>query len=287
LREQVISIQKQWFEELSWARTELTQCQRENAESRAQADDEHTFYLKQKEDQYQKLEGKVLVFVLDASGQVQSVSGLEGIMDSNQALQSARARVTLARKAASDTVVRAPFTGLVAERLVSAGDYVTRGMKVAQVVRITPLRIELTVPEQFVADVTVGQPVSFSVDAFPGRTFDGKVGYVSPSLRADQRALTVEAIVPNSNGELKPGMFATALIQQPKRVQAVMVPSVAVRVLAGTSRVFVIAGDHVDERIVTTGQTLDPLVEITTGLKSGERVATENVTQLVDGSKIK
>jgi membrane fusion protein (multidrug efflux system) len=214
-------------------------------------------------------------------------SAKNGAEQQYQALQSARARVTLARKAASDTVVRAPFSGLVAERLVSTGDYVTRGMKVAQVVRITPLRIELTVPEQFVADVKVGQPVSFSVDAFSGRTFEGKVGYVSPSLRADQRALTVEAVVPNSNGELKPGMFATALIQQPNKVQAVLAPSKAVRVVAGTSRVFVIAGDHVDERIVTTGQALDPLVEITTGLKSGERVATENVTQLVDGIKVK
>src|SRR5256885_12960919 len=84
----------------------------------------------------------------------------------------------------------------------------------SQVVRITPLRIELTVPEQFVASVTVGQPVSFSVDAFPGRTFEGKIRFVSPALRADQRALTVEAAVPNSNGELKPGMFATARIEQ-------------------------------------------------------------------------
>jgi membrane fusion protein (multidrug efflux system) len=204
-----------------------------------------------------------------------------------QALQGARARVTLARKAASDTIVRAPFSGLVAQRMVSTGDYVTRGTKVAEVVRITPLRIELTVPEQFVADVKVGQPVSFTVDAFNGRTFEGKVRYVSPSLRADQRALTVEAVVPNANAELKPGMFATALIQQPNKEQAVLVPSVAVRVISGTSRVFVIAGDHVDERIVTTGQVLDPLVEITAGLKTGERIATENVSQLVDGVKVK
>ena len=63
-------------------------------------------------------------------------------------------------------------------------------------------------------------------------------------------------------------------------------PSSAVRVVSGTSRVFVIAGDHVDERIVTTGQALDPLVEITSGLKSGERIATENVSQLVDGIKV-
>jgi membrane fusion protein (multidrug efflux system) len=210
-----------------------------------------------------------------------------GAAQQYQALQAARARVTLARKAASDTVVRAPFAGLVAQRMVTTGDYVTRGMKVAEVVRITPLRLELTVPEQFVAEVSVGQPVSFSVDAFSGRTFFGKVRYVSPSLRADQRALTVEAVVPNVNGELKPGMFATALIQQAKKAPAVMVPASAVRNVSGTSRVFVVSGDHVDERIVTTGQTIDALVEITSGLKSGERVATENVTQLVDGAKVK
>ena len=210
-----------------------------------------------------------------------------GAAQQYQALQAARARVTLARKAASDTVVRAPFAGLVAQRMVTTGDYVTRGMKVAEVVRITPLRIELTVPEQFVSEVTVAQAVSFSVDAFSGRTFFGTVRYVSPSLRAEQRALTVEAVVPNVNGELKPGMFATALIQQAKKTPAVMVPAAAVRNVAGTSRVFVVSGDHVDERIVTTGQTIGALVEITSGLKTGERVATENVTQLVDGVKVK
>ena len=214
-------------------------------------------------------------------------SAKNGAEQQYQALQAARARVTLARKAASDTVVRAPFSGVVVERLVSTGDYVTRGMKVAQVVRVMPLRIELTVPEQFVADVTVGQPVTFTVDAFIGRTFEGKVRYVSPSLRADQRALTVEAVVPNSNGELKPGMFATALIQQPKKVDAILVPSSAVRVVSGTSRVFVVAGDHAEERLVTTGQVVDQLVEVTSGLTRGDRVATANVPQLVDGVKVK
>jgi membrane fusion protein (multidrug efflux system) len=213
-------------------------------------------------------------------------SAKNGAEQQYQALQAARARVTLARKAASDTVVRAPFSGVVVERLVSTGDYVTRGTKVAQVVRIMPLRIALTVPEQFVADVKVGQPVSFSVDAFSGRTFEGRVRYVSPSLRAEQRALTVEAVVPNSNGELKPGMFATALIQQPNKVQAVLVPTAAVRVVSGTSRVFVIAGDRAEERLVTTGQVLDQLIEITAGLSRGEKVATANVPQLVDGVKV-
>jgi membrane fusion protein, multidrug efflux system len=204
-----------------------------------------------------------------------------------QALQASRARVTLARKALADTDVRAPFAGLVAQRMVSTGDYVTRGMKVAEVVRITPLRIELTVPEQFVASVGMGQPVSFSVDAFPGRLFEGKVRYVSPALRAEQRALTVEAVVPNSDAQLKPGMFATAQIQQNTKQSAVLVPASAVRVISGTGRVFVINGDRAEERVVATGQKVDPLVEIVTGLKAGERVATENVNQLVDGVKVK
>jgi RND family efflux transporter MFP subunit len=203
-----------------------------------------------------------------------------------QSLQAARARVTLARKALADTSVRAPFAGLVAQRLVSLGDYVTRGTKVAVVVRVNPLRVQLTVPEQSVSAIAVGQPVAFEVDAYPGRTFTGAVKYVSPSLEANQRALTVEATVANASSELKPGLFATARIEQPARTPGVLVSSTAVLTSAGTSRVFVVNGDHVDERLVTVGQRTGDLVEITKGLKAGERVATKNVGQLADGTRI-
>jgi multidrug efflux pump subunit AcrA (membrane-fusion protein) len=204
-----------------------------------------------------------------------------------QSLQAARARVALARKAFSDTVVRSPFAGAVAQRLVSVGDYVTRGMKVAVVVRVNPLRVQLTVPEQFVAAVSVGSPVDFEVDAYPGRRFEGKVRYVSPALQAEQRALTIEAVVPNPNGELKPGFFATARIEQPAKTPAILVPAAAVQTTSGTGRVFVVNGDRVEERIVTSGQGVDDLVEVTKGLKAGERVATANVGQLADGMKVR
>jgi RND family efflux transporter MFP subunit len=203
-----------------------------------------------------------------------------------QMLQAARARVALARKALSDTVVRAPFTGSVAQRLVSVGDYVTKGMKIAVVVRVNPLRVQLTIPEQFVSAVAVGSIVKFDVDAYPGRQFEGKVRFVSPALQADQRALTIEAAVPNPNGELKPGFFATARIELPAKTPGILVPASAVQTLGGTSRVFVVNGDRVEERIVTTGQTVGDLVEITKGLKAGERVATKNLGQLVDGAKV-
>jgi len=204
-----------------------------------------------------------------------------------QSLQAARARVALANKALADTVVRAPFTGVVAERHVSVGDYVTKGMKVATVVRVNPLRVMLTIPEQFVSAIGAGQPVDFEVDAYPDRHFTGTVKYISPALQADRRALTVEAMVPNPAGELKPGLFATARLEQPSRTPGILVPATAVQTSAGTSRVYVVNGDHVDERIVTTGQVLGDRIEVTKGLAKGERVATSNVPMLKDGVKVR
>jgi membrane fusion protein (multidrug efflux system) len=92
--------------------------------------------------------------------------------------------------------------------------------------------------------------------------------------------------VPNGSGVLKPGLFATARIAQPAKTPGILVPAAAVQVSAGTSRVFVLSGDHVDERIVTTGDTVGDQMEITKGLKAGERVATKNVAQLSDGARV-
>jgi membrane fusion protein (multidrug efflux system) len=222
---------------------------------------------------------------MEASRQQYDVAK-NGAAQQYQSLQAARARVSLARKAFTDTVVRAPFNGVIAQRLVSAGDYVTKGMKVAIVVRVNPLRVQLTIPEQFISTITVGQPVTFEVDAYAGRTFEGRVKYVAPALQAEQRALTVEATVPNPTGVLKPGLFATARIEQAARTRGVLVPATAVLTSAGTGRVYVMSGDHVEERIVTTGETVGDLVEITNGLKAGEHVATKNIAQLADGIKV-
>ena len=223
---------------------------------------------------------------LEASRQ-QYEGAKNGAAQQYQSLQAARARVSLAHKAFTDTVVRAPFNGVVAQRLVSVGDYVTKGMKIAVVVRVNPLRVQLTVPEQFISAVSVGQPVGFVVDAYADRQFEGRVKYISPALAADQRALTIEAIVPNPNGDLKPGLFATARIEQQAKTPGVLVPAAAVQTTGGTSRVFVVNGDRVEERIVSVGQTVGDLVEVSKGLKPGERVATTNVAQLVDGVKVK
>ena len=204
-----------------------------------------------------------------------------------QSLLAARARLTLAQKALTDTVVRAPFDGLIEQRLVSIGDYVTRGTKVASVIRINPLRVELTVPGQYLSEVAAGRAVTLEVDAFRGRTFTGRIRYVSPVLRTDTRALVVEAVVPNDSGQLKPGLFATAKIEQASETPAVLVPASALINVTGAARVYLIkADDTAEERLVTTGQVLGDLVEITSGLKAGDTVATSNVAQLTDGARV-
>jgi RND family efflux transporter MFP subunit len=142
------------------------------------------------------------------------------------------------------------------------------------------------VPEQSVSAISVGRAITFVVDAYPGKQFEGTIKYVSPALQADQRSLTIEATVPNADGVLKPGLFATARIEQSQKTPAILVPPGAVAVTAGTSRLYVVTGDHVEERIVTTGDTIGDLLEITKGLKAGEKVATTNVGQLADGIKV-
>jgi RND family efflux transporter MFP subunit len=213
-------------------------------------------------------------------------SARNGAEQQRQALAAAQARLALARKAVADTVVRAPFPGVVAERLVSVGDYVTRGTKVATVMRVNPLRVELTVPAQYISTVAMGRPVTLQVDAYPGQTFTGQVRYVSPDVRADSRALVVEAVVPNGKGLLKPGLFVTARIEQGKPTPGVLVPSAAVVTSAGTSRVFVVVDDHVEERIVTTGQQVGDRVEATSGVTATDVVAVSNLARLSDGTGV-
>ena len=139
-------------------------------------------------------------------------------------------------------------------------------------------------PQQFSVEVGVGRAVALEVDTAPGKTYTGQVRYVSPALQTDSRTLIVEAVVANDDGSLRPGSFATAQIEQAdERARRCWRRSSAVRTVSGTSRVFVVAGGRAEERLVTTGQAVGDLVEITTGLKAGEQVATTNVNQLVDG----
>jgi len=212
---------------------------------------------------------------------------LNGARQLYQTLLAQRARVEMARKAALDAEVRAPWDGLIAEKHVQPGQYVQRGTRIATLVRTDPLRVELAVPETGVAAVHRGQKVGFSVQAQPERTFEGSIAYVGPSLRTDSRALVVEALVPNRDGRLSPGLFATARIELPAVRPSVLVPLPAVRTEAGVSSAFVVKNDRAELRLVQLGREVPGgLVEIQRGIVAGEKVVARPVEKLGDGALV-
>ena len=125
-----------------------------------------------------------------------------------------------------------------------------------------------------------------STSAPTGESFEANVRFVSPSLRPEQRALTVEAVAANADGRLKPGMFATARIHQPAGAPALLVPTNALETVAGTTRVYVVKNNRVEERIVTTGETVGDRIEITSGVAAGDAVATDPKGRLADGQTV-
>jgi len=203
-----------------------------------------------------------------------------------QLLQAQRARVAMARKGLENTVIRAPISGLVAEKYVDVGSYAKKGEKLVTLVRVDPLRVELTIPEAAVAAVKKGQRVSFTVQTYPDRRFAGTIAYIGPALRTDSRALVVEALVPNGNGMLQPGLFTTARIELPGGRPSVFVPASAVRTEAGVSRLFIVKNSRAEQRIVQIGREVDKLVEIVSGVSAGERVIAQATDRLADGAPI-
>lgn len=202
-----------------------------------------------------------------------------------QTLLAQRARVGVARKAAHDMDVRAPWDGLIAEKHAQPGQFLQRGARIATLVRVDPLRVELAVPETAVSTIRRGQRVEFTVQAHAAQTFAGSVAYVGPSLKADSRALVVEALVPNKDGRLSPGLFATARIELPSARPSVLVPITAVRTEAGVSTAFVVKNERAELRLVQLGRELpDGLVEIQRGIVAGEKVVAKPVEKLNDGS---
>jgi len=203
------------------------------------------------------------------------------------ALESARVAIDQAKTSVSEATVRAPFAGEIARRNVSVGEFVAPQSPLLTLVRVDPLRIELAVPQQHLRAVQPGQSVSLRIDALPGETFQATVRYVSAALTRDTRSLTVEALVPNPDGRLRPGLFATARLDTGREETVAVVPDAAVRTVAGVSRVFVIEDGVVRERVVSVAEQIDGNTIIADGLSSGATIAVEKLDLLTDGQPVK
>jgi RND family efflux transporter MFP subunit len=209
------------------------------------------------------------------------------VANSQAAVNAAQTQVSLAKRNLTYTVVAAPMAGYVSDRPADVGEYVSPQQKVATIVSVNPLRVRIDIPEQAITQIHVGESVSVSVAAYTDRNFAGRIARVSPSVTASSRTLTVEAEVQNPNAELKPGQFATIRILLPKSEPALLVPQRALRTISGSTYVFVIKNGFAEQRLVQPGQTEGDLVELKTGVKPDETVATSNVDQLNDGAAVR
>src|ERR1035438_360384 len=152
-----------------------------------------------------------------------------GAVENSQAsLEGMRAQLAQAEKGLADTTIHAPFDGFVTARPVAAGEYVALANKIATIVRIGSMKLELQTPEQRAARGKLGMTVVARVAAYPDRDFTGKITAVNPSVDPNSRVFILEAQFPNPKGELRPGMFATARVLLPGGETAVFVPRNAV-----------------------------------------------------------
>jgi RND family efflux transporter MFP subunit len=192
----------------------------------------------------------------------------------------------IAKKRLGDTTIRAPFAGLIAKRLVNAGEYVKENTPLFNLVAVDPLKYAGTVPERFAPDLKIGQRIELTVEAYPGRSFAGQVTRVSPAVEVQTRSLALEGRVGNGEGRLRPGFFAKGYVQTKKDASAAFVPAEAVVYFAGISKVFVVTGAKVEERLIKGGARQGAWVEITEGVKPGETVAVSNLSQLFNGAPV-
>jgi membrane fusion protein (multidrug efflux system) len=200
--------------------------------------------------------------------------------------EAAEARAGQALKALGDSSVRAPFSGVVMERLVTAGEYVRPDTRVVTLVDIDKLRLELTVPESAVGSVVEGQTVTFRLASFGDRQFPAKIQYVGPAVRRSSRDLVVEAILDNADHKLRPGMFAAAKVEL-GTASTPVIPASALREEGSARRIFVVNVDkRLEERVVQTGDAMGDDVAILRGVASGERVVKVAVGDVRDGQRV-
>jgi len=191
----------------------------------------------------------------------------------------------------SKAVIRSPFDGAVAERMVNEGDLVGEMQKVVfRLVDNRLLELTVSVPSAEMAALRVGQPVRFSTDAFPGREFDGTVAHINPSVSPGDRSVRVIAEVRNVPEVLKGGLFVKGRIVTGGRKGVVQVPRTALlswNVAARKGELFVVDNNVARRRGVTTGAVQGDRVEIPSGLRPGETVVTRGAFLLSDGDAVK
>ena len=201
-------------------------------------------------------------------------------------VERAKASLSLARLKLAKTKITSPLACVVKEKRVSAGDFVKNGTSLLVIIQSNPIKLRFTVPEKDVGRLKMNQEVILKVDGFPGSEFKGKVNIIFPNVEEKTRTLQVEALVPNNNGILKPGLFAKVILYTADERDTIVVPVTALLYEAEKVKVFIIEGDRAKEREVKLGSKYGELMEIIDGVKEGEKIVAIGQQNLSEGAKV-
>ena len=192
------------------------------------------------------------------------------------------------RNIEENTILRSPVSGVVTARNYDRGDMYAMAQPIYTVQQITPVKILVGISETDYTRVRKGQKVSISADALPGKTFEGTVNRLHPTMDALTHTFNAEVLVPNARRELRPGMYVRVTVNFGDNYN-IAVPDIAISKLqgAGTRTVFVIDEDGVAAmKVVTLGRHFDGKYEILSGLQEGERVVVKGNSSLKAGQKV-
>ena len=199
-------------------------------------------------------------------------------------LLAAEADLVVARKSLGDSVLVAPFAGIVAQRHAQASERIALDGKVVTIIDLSKLELEAAVPAAQIGKIRIGQTVNFRVDGFGERPFEGRIERINPATVSGSRSINVYAVIGNGEGLLRGGMFAQGSASLDTVEGALVIPASAVREEVGRTYVYALVDGKVQKRIVKTGPA-DPAgrVQVLDGLGAGDRIVRNNLGSLREG----
>jgi membrane fusion protein, multidrug efflux system len=204
-------------------------------------------------------------------------------------LRLAEADARLAKIALDDAVIRAPFSGTIARRLVQPGEKVSPDASIITLVDLRQMLLEAAVPASEIPAVHTGQTARFKVGGFGDRTFEGKVQRINPTTSEGSRAITIYVAVPNEDRALKGGMFAQGELTVEATQPVLSVPRGAIHEEAGVPFVYTLANGKIKRVPLRLGSQIEgaPYVPVLEGLSQGERVITADIGDRKSGTEAK
>ena len=219
------------------------------------------------------------------------------VVDQNQSqADQARAQIMKTEAIIAQKLIRAPFSGQLGVRQIELGQYLTTGAPIVTLTDLSTLYVNFTLASHLRPEISVGQQVNVTADAFPGRVFTAKVTTIEPQISPDTRTMQVQATMTNPGNALLPGMFVNAAVVLPPRPDTMVVPETAVEYTLYGDSVFVIKDEGKDasghpilkavRTPVKTGTRWDGKVAILNGLKPGEKVVAAGQVKLQNGVQV-